>query len=107
MFPANRFAPTNPNRPEYTAQCMRCGFYYYHRDLEWQYQWTGPHLTNIRILVCVRTCLDVPAEQLRTIKIGPDGLGPKQKSPTFYQQQNQGGVAGPGTFPPLPDDTPP
>ncbi len=107
MFPNNRFAPTNPNAPEPVGICMRCAFRYPLSQLEWQYQWTGPRLANLWLLVCRRTCNDLPNEQLRTIIISADPVPPKHPSPDFYRQQNEGGVAGPGTFPPLPDDTPP
>lgn len=105
--PHNKFAPVNIRSPEPAGICQRCGFLYHLSDLSWQYQWAGPSLVNFRLLVCYRTCLDVPNEQLRTIIIGPDPVPPKFPSPTFYAQQNQGGVPGPGTFPPLPDDPPP
>lgn len=53
------------------AICDRCGFTYLHADLQWQYQWAGPKLQNLNMLVC-DSCLDVPNEQLRTIRIPPD-----------------------------------
>ena len=97
MFPANRFAPTNIRSPEPTGICMRCGFYFFLKDLELQYQWAGPSLVNLQILVCRRRCLDVPQEQLRTIVIGADPIPPRRPSPTFYAQQS----AAPGyTAPP-------
>lgn len=74
---------------------MRCGFYYKMSALELQYQWAGPSLVSLGIYVCRRTCLDVPQEQLRTIIIGPDPTPVIPSSPTFYAQQNLGGVAGP------------
>lgn len=97
MYPTNRFAPTNIRSPEPVGQCMRCGFLYFLKDLELQWQWAGPSLVNLQILVCRRTCLDSPQEQLRTITIGADPVPPRRPSPTFYAQQS----AAPGyTAPP-------
>lgn len=42
-------------------------------DLTWQFQFAGPTLQNLRLLVC-RTCLDVPQAQLKTIIIPPDPM---------------------------------
>jgi hypothetical protein len=40
-------------------------------DLQWQYEWRGPVIQNIRILVC-KPCLDIPQEQLRAIVVPAD-----------------------------------
>lgn len=61
----------NSRSPEAAASCDRCGFLYQHRDLNWQFNWTGVRLTNLRLLVC-RRCLDVPSEFLRPPILGPD-----------------------------------
>ena len=57
--------------PRAAGSCDRCGFLYNHRDLRWQFDWTGIRLTNLRILVCER-CLDVPQEQFRPPPMSPD-----------------------------------
>jgi len=103
-YPTNQHAPTSARQPEPTGLCMRCGFYYRLSDLEWQWEWRGPSLVNLQIQVCRRTCLDVPAEQLRVIRVGPDPVPPRRPSPTFYAQQNQGGVVGPVGIAPLQDE---
>lgn len=59
--------------PRALAICDRCGARYNHFQLSWQYQWAGPRLRNVRILVC-ETCLDTPQEQLRTIILPPDPM---------------------------------
>lgn len=59
--------------PRALGVCDRCGFVYNHDDLQWQYQWAGPKLQNLRILVC-KSCLDEPQEQLRTIILPPDPI---------------------------------
>ena len=105
--PHNKYAPVNVAAPEPVGICMRCARVFPLSRLVWQYQWAGPILQNLHILVCTLSCDDLPQEQLRTILIGPDPVPPKHPSPWFYAQQNVGGVAGPGDFPPLPDDTPP
>lgn len=57
--------------PRARGTCDRCGFIYNHDQLCWQFEWVGPKLQNLRVLVC-RECLDVPQEQLRTIIIPAD-----------------------------------
>lgn len=94
-YPHNLRAPVNSRRPEFVGICRRCGFLYPISELQTQYEWRGPSLAPVLSRVCIRTCLDKPAEQLRTIIIGPDGIGPPDASPTFYDQQNAGGVVGP------------
>lgn len=64
-------ASVSRTRPRAFAVCDRCGFVYNHDELQWQFQWTGPKLQNLRFLVC-KTCLDKPQEQLRTIILPPD-----------------------------------
>ena len=53
--------------------CDRCGTAYQHSELQWQYEWRGDNLENIRWLVCPR-CLDQPQPQLKTRRIPPDPL---------------------------------
>ena len=64
-------ARVNPSAPEHFAVCDRCGLWYNGSDLQWQFQWAGPSLINLRLLVC-DTCLDEPQEQLRSIIIPAD-----------------------------------
>lgn len=93
--PHNRHAPTSIRQPQPTGICRRCGFLYPLSQLLPQYEWRGPSLGLVITRICIRTCLDIPNEQLRTIVIGPDPVPPMDPSPTFYSQQNLGGVAGP------------
>jgi hypothetical protein len=65
------FARTNATNPQAHAICDRCGFRYNFVDLQWQFDWRGASLQNIRILVC-RDCLDTPQEQLRAIVVPAD-----------------------------------
>lgn len=64
-------ARVNPDNPRAWATCDRCGFNFNHYMLQWQYQWTGFKLTNLRILVC-DSCLDKPAPFLQAIILPPD-----------------------------------
>src|SRR5215475_8346047 len=73
--------------PRALAICDRCGFRFNHDQLQWQFQWAGPRLQNLRILVC-RTCLDVPQEQLRTIILPPDPVPNRDPRPEDYVSAN-------------------
>ena len=64
-------ARTNARAPQAHAICDRCGFRYNWVDLQWQYEWRGPVIQNIRILVC-KPCLDVPQENVRSIVVPAD-----------------------------------
>ena len=64
-------ARTSSSSPQAFAVCDRCGMWYNHSALQWQFDWRGPTLQNIRILVC-RRCLDTPQEQLRAITLPAD-----------------------------------
>ena len=64
-------ARTSSSSPQAHAICDRCGFRYNHVNLQWQYDWRGAALQNVRILVC-NSCLDVPQEQLRAIVVPAD-----------------------------------
>jgi len=64
-------ARTSASNPQAHAICDRCGFRYNFVDLNWQYEWRGATLQNIKILVC-KDCLDVPQENIRSIVIPAD-----------------------------------
>ena len=63
----------DPRHPEAQGICDRCGFRYQLATLEWQQEWAGEQIINLRLLVCP-TCLDDPNESLRTYNPGPDPL---------------------------------
>lgn len=71
-------------RPSALAVCDLCGFTYNRTDLTWQYQWSGTKLQNLRLLVCTRTCVDVPQAALKTIIIPPDPLPVLNPRPEQY-----------------------
>jgi hypothetical protein len=70
--------------PTALATCDRCGFTYNRTDLQWDYQWSGVKLQNLRLLVCTRTCLDAPQPALKTIIIPPDPLPVLNPRPEQY-----------------------
>lgn len=64
-------ARISPKNPQALGICDRCGITYNHVNLQWQFDWRGSTLQNVRILVC-RRCLDVPQEQQRAIVVPAD-----------------------------------
>jgi len=87
--PQSRYTRVNPTNPEGAGQCDRCGRWFNLRSLQWQYEWSGTHLYNKRILVCTEGgCLDVPQEQLRTIILPPDPPPlVNARVPDFYYEE--------------------
>jgi hypothetical protein len=86
-FPQSKFAIADMQHPEAFAFCDRCGFRYNRSALVWQFDYRGTALANLRILVCTRTCNDVPNPQLRPILIGPDPIPVKDPRPGFQATQ--------------------
>lgn len=72
MRPHGRASVSSTN-PRAFGICDRCGFLYNHHELQWQYDYRGAALINVRILVC-ETCLDVPQNQLRNIVLPADPM---------------------------------
>lgn len=70
MRPHGR-ARVSSRNPQAFAICDRCGRLTNHHRLQWQYDWRGASLQNLRILVC-ESCLDVPQQQLRALVIPAD-----------------------------------
>jgi hypothetical protein len=66
-------AHVNPSRPRAWAQCDRCDRTFNHNQLQWQFQYAGPTLQNLRLLVC-HDCLDTPQAQLKPRILPPDPL---------------------------------
>jgi hypothetical protein len=64
-------ARVNPRHPVSFAVCDRCGRWYNITALSWQFQYAGPNLQNLRLLVC-HTCNDVPQAQLKPRILPPD-----------------------------------
>lgn len=66
-------AQVSTRAPVSFAVCDRCGIWYNIDKLHWQFQYAGPNLQNLHLLVC-RTCLDVPQPQLKPRIIPPDPM---------------------------------
>ena len=64
-------ARTSPSNPQAFAVCDRCGLWTNRVDLQWQFDWRGASLMNIRLLVC-NDCYDEPQQQLRAIVVPAD-----------------------------------
>jgi hypothetical protein len=83
MYRKKGHGSVNVEWPRAFAVCDRCGFVYNHKDLNWQSQWIGPQVQNLKILVC-DSCLDKKQEQLRTIVLPPDPIPVDTPRPEHY-----------------------
>lgn len=86
MIPHNPRAPVDARAPEAKGFCDRCNFVYRLCDLNWQFDYRGNHLTNLRILVC-DICLDKPFEHYRPFVLPPDPVPIKDPRPGFQATQ--------------------
>lgn len=66
-------AQVDANNPSAFARCDRCGFWYNHKKLRFQFDYRGPRLANLRILVC-NPCYDKPQAQLKPIVLTADPI---------------------------------
>lgn len=71
--------------PQALAVCDRCNFTCNHVDLQWDYQWSGEKLQNLRLLVC-KQCADTPQPQLKTIIIPADPVAILNPRPEQYAE---------------------
>lgn len=104
-------AKTSSSSPQAHAICDRCGFRYNRVDLNWQYDWRGATLQNIRILVC-NSCMDNPQQQLRAIVVPADPVPIDQprtqnfaEAETNYQTITGPSAIDPNTGIPIPGTT--
>ena len=86
MRPHGR-ANIDPRNPRATGICQRCGTFVNHDTLQWQYEWGGLKLINLRILVCP-DCYDDPQIQLRTIILPQDPVPIEFPVPEYYVQDD-------------------
>jgi len=95
-------ARTSSSNPQAHAICDRCGFRYNRVNLNWQYDWRGAALQNVRILVC-DTCMDTPQEQLRAIVVPADPVPIDQpRTQDFVQAEtNYQTITAPPTIDPI------
>lgn len=81
-------AHTSPSNPRAYAVCDRCGLWTNLVSLQWQYQYAGTQLQNLRLLVCAR-CLDDPQPQLKARIIPADPVPVMNARPeNFYVDEN-------------------
>src|ERR1043165_7433557 len=80
-------AVANPTNPRAFAVCDRCGFWWNHYRLQWQFDWAGNAPVNKRILVCP-PCVDKMQEQLRAIILPADPVPISQPrtEPFFFDE---------------------
>lgn len=104
-------ARTSATNPQAHAICDRCGFRYNHVNLQWQYDWRGAQMQNIKILVC-NDCYDTPQEQLRSIVVPADPtpiinarIQDFQVAESNYQTITQPPTIDPNTGIPIPGTT--
>lgn len=82
MRPHGR-AIVSVSNPSALGVCDRCGFLFNLPRLDWQYQWAGSQLQNLRLRVC-DDCMDKPQEQIRAIIIPPDPVPVDYPRPERY-----------------------
>ena len=90
----NLKCPVDMMRPRPVGIDDRTGFLVYLDDMDFQHQWAGNALVNLRILTH-QDYLDKPAEFLRTFKFSPEPAPLVNARPTQYATQNLGGVPAP------------
>lgn len=61
-------------------------------DLQWQFQYAGPNLQNIRLLVC-RNCYDTPQPQLKPRILPPDPVPVLNARPEYFAIDNHEFIA--------------
>lgn len=87
-------ARANARDPRAFAVCDRCGIWYNHHRLTFQWDWAGAGMINKRILVCPK-CLDKPQEQLRAIVLPADPLPiPNPRTEPFFADETAQRVTG-------------
>lgn len=95
-------AVANASSPDAFCVCDRCSMWWNRSRMQWQYDWRGPTLQNLRILVCP-PCYDSPQQQLRSIVIPADPLPVIQPrvEPFLYDSTNDHTVSAAPTIDPL------
>lgn len=76
-------AQVNPASPRAFAICDRCSRLFNLESLMWQFQWSGPNLQNLRLLVC-HQCMDIPQPQLKPRILPPDPMPKLNARPENY-----------------------
>jgi hypothetical protein len=90
---ARGHAIVDATHPQAGGVCDRCGERYGLNQLQWQFEYQGSGLQNLRILVCP-VCIDEPQPQLLAPRIPPDPLPVLNPRPEPYATE-EGGPPGP------------
>ena len=86
MMHGQQRAFANPRNIDPYAICDRCGMLYGHSTMAFQYVYAGNALVKTGLLVC-QPCLDIPFQNNRPIKTGPDPVPIKDPRPAPWIQQ--------------------
>lgn len=78
-------ASTSSRRPRAKAVCDRCGRWFNHDRLKFQFAWQGTSLINQQLLVC-KSCYDIPQQQLRAIILPADPVPIRNPRPEFFDE---------------------
>ena len=104
-------ARTSAKSPRAFGVCDRCGQWWNWVDLRFQFDWRGPTVQNLRILVC-KHCYDTPQAQLRSIVLPQDPVPIINARPEYfvedetdYHTVNAAPVIDPVTGIPIPPST--
>jgi len=88
MSRAHGNARVDSNYPQALAECDRCGFLYNHNKLSWQFDWRGPNLQDLGLLIC-DSCMDTPQENgQRSMLLPPDPVPIRNARPRNYVVAN-------------------
>ena len=74
--------------PSARGVCDRCGQIWSHKRLQWQFDWRGPRLQNLRLLVCPDCVDEYQQNGQRTILIPPDPIPIMNARPENYVADN-------------------
>lgn len=76
-------ARANSMAPTAAGVCDRCGSVHQLNELQWQSDWRGKALTNLKLLVC-RRCLDTPQQQLMAFAVQADPVPVRNARPQNF-----------------------
>lgn len=74
---------TDPNNPRAWGTDDRSGFVFNLGDMQWQFDWRGTQLANLRILT-ISPYLDTPQRQLGVVILPPDPVAVRNARPEPY-----------------------
>lgn len=79
-------AKTNSRDPRAFGVCGRCGRWFNHFRLRFQFDWAGTKLINKQVLVC-KPCYDIPQQQLRVIVLPADPMPIRNPRPENFDEE--------------------